>query len=201
MRNVEEVALYALLLREAALNHHTSIYSVCDDSDCEHHDCLSFASLLAVAHFTELDWELADLLCNRPDDVVGVAKILYGEHEQPLEAEALLHAHGPNGKKSYAQWAVPIRERWRQVRDSMRAYEQEGLTATTAQLNELVTDVFKEQRPLLTDEDLQILFEEDPRAYDHRERKQYQLELTRAVRHFNTPRGSDRPLSRRWSDD
>src|SRR5665213_3675291 len=114
MPGIEEVALYAVLLREATRNHHTSEQSLLDDFECCA-DEVCFATMLAHQHFTELDWQLVELLTDHPTEVIEAAHVLYAEHEQPLEAEALLHAVLPNGKKSAARWAAPFRERWSQV--------------------------------------------------------------------------------------
>ncbi len=127
MRKVEEVALYALLLREAACNHHTSEQSLLDDFECCR-DYVCFATMLAHEHFTELDWLMVDVLINYPQEVLELAHTLYGEQEQPLEAEALMHACGPNGKRCRSQWFDPFRARWDQVRAAMRGYEGEGIS-------------------------------------------------------------------------
>jgi hypothetical protein len=106
MRSAEEVALYAILLREAAANRHLSEEAIFDDMACDEDNHICFATYLALAHFSELDWQMVDVLCNYPQEVMEVAGKLY-EQEQMLEAEALLHAVLPNGKKSRAQWPNP----------------------------------------------------------------------------------------------
>jgi hypothetical protein len=142
VRNIEEVALYAVLLREAARNRHTSLDAICDDSACEQSDSLSFASLLAADHFTDLDWQLVGVLVDRPSDARELARVLYTEHEQTLEAEALLHAAN---KKSSAIWAAPIRERWPQVRDSIRAYDREQLATSFAEVAQIAQDTWRKE--------------------------------------------------------
>jgi hypothetical protein len=142
VHKVEEVALYAILLREAARNHHTSSQSLLDDFEsCRDQVC--FATMLAHQHFTDLDWQLVELLIDNPGEVFEAAHVLYGEWEQPLEAEALLHACGRNGKKSRAAWFAPFRERWDQIRASIRAYEREGVVLTLADLDAIAWDTFK----------------------------------------------------------
>ena len=142
MRSIEEVGLYAILLREAARNHHTSQQSLLDDFECCRDD-VCFATMLAHQHFTELDWQLVDLLINyQATEVLEAAHVLYGEHEQPLEAEALLHAFGPNGKKSRAAWFDLFRDRWVYVRASMCAYESEGVVLTLLDLDAIAKDTF-----------------------------------------------------------
>jgi hypothetical protein len=141
VHSTEEVALYAVLLREAARNHHTSAQALLDDFEsCRDQVC--FATMLAHQHFTELDWQLVELLIDHPGEVFEAAHVLYGEHEQPLEAEALLHACGPNGKKSRGVWFEPFRERWDRVRIGIRAYEGEGIVLTLLDLDAIAKDTF-----------------------------------------------------------
>jgi hypothetical protein len=159
MRNAEEVALYAILLREAARNHHTGAQSLLDDFECCR-DHVTFATMLAHEHFTELDWQMVELLIDHPTEVLEAAHVLYAEHEQPLEAEALLHAVGTRGKKSRAQWFDPFRERWGQVRASMHAYEREGVVLTLADLDAIAKDTFMANTkvPNVTDDEFFEVF-------------------------------------------
>jgi hypothetical protein len=167
MRSAEEVALYAILLREAAANRHLSAEAIFDDMACDEDAHICFATYLALAHFSELDWQLADVLCNHPREVIEVAWKLY-EQEQALEAEALLHAALPNGKRSSAKWAEPIRKRWTQVRASMRAYEREYIAKSMADVQQIARDTFKKNfKGAIADEDIETFFYDDdiPKTY------------------------------------
>jgi hypothetical protein len=169
MGNAEEVALYAILLREAAANRHLSEAAIFDDMACDEDAHICFATYLALAHFSELDWQMVDVLCNYPREIAEVAAKLY-EAEQILEAEALLHAALPNGKKSRAKWAEPLRERWTQVRDSMRAYEREYIAMSMADVQRIAVDTFKHSfKEAITDDDIfQFFFAAD----EHAERRE-----------------------------
>lgn len=170
MRSAEEVALYAILLREAARNRHIGPESLLDDFACNEEHHISFAAMLAHQHFTELDWELVQLLADHPREVPEIAGALY-EQEQMLEAEALCHARPPNGFKSGAKWAQPIRQRWAQIRASMRAYENESITVSLHTVHQVAKDAFMRARPQLTDDDYWTLFQQDPELplYDFQE--------------------------------
>lgn len=137
---VDEVALYAILLREAGANRHVSALSLLDDlSSCPGE--LSLAAFFAYDHFTELDWQVAKMLHDNPERVIEVARALC-DNDEPLLAEELLHAGGPYGKRSSAQWAAPFRERWRLVRKAIRAFESEGITAKFDDLNQLADNIY-----------------------------------------------------------
>lgn len=156
MHGAEQVALYAVMLREAVRNHHTSEQCLLDDfASCREE--VSLAAMLAHEHFTELDWHLVALLIDHPTEVLEVARLLYGEHEQTLEAEALLHAVEPHGKRTSAQWASPFRARWQQVRGSIRAFEREGVATRFGDLDQLVNDTFRAKTGA-TDEELFDVF-------------------------------------------
>jgi len=141
MRAVEEVALYAILLRETARNHHTGPNSLFDDLT-EVRGEVNFALMLAHTNFTELDWELSEVLELHPTRVREIARALHAEHEQPLEAEALLHACGPRGQRTNAKWAEPFRPRWREVRAAIRAFEQEGIAVRFGDLDDLADHIY-----------------------------------------------------------
>ena len=139
MEPVEGVALLAVLLREAGRNRHLSEENLLDDL-AEQSREVSMATLLTNQHFTSLEYRLARLLYEAPEEAVEVARQLYVEHEDGLTAEALLHA---NGKRTRAHWAEPFRERWAQVRASMAAFEREGIATGFGELDQIANDAFR----------------------------------------------------------
>lgn len=134
MEPLETVALYAILLREAARNHHTSAEAHLDDIVCCPDD-LSLATLAAGHQFGPLEWELAALLYDAPGKAITATARLLHEEEEPRLAEALLHAYGPRGKRTHAEWAEPYRQRWHEVRASIRAFEAEGIADSFGELS------------------------------------------------------------------
>lgn len=158
MRNVEEVALYAVLLKEAARNHHTSAQSLLDDFACDEEHHITFAAMLAHEQFTDLDWEFVILITDHPTEVKEIARIVYCEQELVVEAEALLHAAGV---RTRALWASEINERWRQVEDAMGAWERENLTTSVSDVHQIAKNVFMAARPRCTEEDFCVLFERE----------------------------------------
>jgi hypothetical protein len=140
MHGVEEVALFAIMLREAARNRHTSPESVGDDMETCRGE-ISLATLSASENFTSLDWHLAEMLYDNDERAVEVAALLY-ELEDSVAAEALLHAAGPNGKRTRAHWADEINARWRQVRESIAAFEHEGVATTFGDLDNLADHAY-----------------------------------------------------------
>jgi hypothetical protein len=165
--HIEEVALYTILLREAALNRHTSQLAATEDIAYDETEFRSFATLLAHANFTELDWELAYLLCEHKEKVRETAHMLYAELEQPLEAEALVHACGPNGNKQAVRsvWARPIRERWEQVRDSIPVWESEWVARSYDEIEKIAKAAFKLESGW-SDEKIELIFPEPHRWID-----------------------------------
>jgi hypothetical protein len=141
MHGVEEVAVYAIMLREAGRNHHTGPDSLLDDVDSCRGE-LSLATLMASDKFTELDWSIAEMLYHRPEQALDIAQRLY-ESDDPLAAEALLHAVPPNGKRTRACWDESFRERWAQVRASMAAFEREGLAIKFDDVDAIVDDAYR----------------------------------------------------------
>lgn len=123
------VALLALLLREAAKNHHTNEQGHLDDLVCYPGE-LSLATLAAGSLFGPGEWEAVHLLSWDPPGwtVVQTAGDLC-EEGATLLAEALLHAHGPKGKRTRASWAEPYMDRWWRVRAAIRGYEAQGIAA------------------------------------------------------------------------
>jgi hypothetical protein len=120
---VQVIALYAILLREAARNHHTGAEAHLDDAECCR-DELSLATLAAGARFSARDWELAELLYDGADAAVfQEARDLLAEDEAS-HAETLLHAHG---KRPRAEWGRKIAERWDDVRAAIAMYEADGI--------------------------------------------------------------------------
>jgi hypothetical protein len=135
MRSPRDVALLALLFREAHRNRWESIDSIAADQDVCPGE-LSWFSMLAAHQFTAWDWSIIRRL-SEPADFVRIAK----QSTDPLRAEALLHAAGPNGRRSRREWAAEYVEeqRWNRVRVFMSAFEQEGITATRDDLDALAS--------------------------------------------------------------
>jgi hypothetical protein len=120
---VGPVALYAILLREAGNEHHLNREAHLDDIECCRSE-LSMATLAAGAQFTELDWELAALLYEGEKARIFETARLLIANDEPVTAEALLHAHD---KRPRAQWAQDIARRWDRVRSAIAPFEDEGL--------------------------------------------------------------------------
>ena len=130
---VEEVALFAILLREAARHRHLDRDAHLDDIICGP-DSLSMATLAAGGYFGEKEWRLAELLYYAAGwQVVYAAEELQANADY-LRAEAVLHAYGDRGKRTRATWAQPYIERWSKVRASISALETEGLSETFGDL-------------------------------------------------------------------
>ena len=137
--SANEIALYAIMLREAGKHRHTGPESVFDEFT-EAPGCLSFASLLALRNFTGLDWEIAEMLHDHPNRSLTIAKNLLEYDEKPT-AEALLHAriryHGSEPKPA---WTEPFRgRRWQDVREAIVTFEGEGIAVSFDDVN-LIAD-------------------------------------------------------------
>lgn len=137
MARVEEVALYAVLLRSCARNKHLGPDSLFEDIECGHDGGLSFAQMVAHGRFTDLDWAMVRAL-DREANCQELARELYGA-EEVLGAEALLHAVGEKGKRCRSEWAAPFRERWQAVRKSMAVFEAE-IAMTHEQISDLADE-------------------------------------------------------------
>lgn len=133
MYRAENVALYAVLLREAARNRHTNAEAHLDDMECQPGE-LSMATLLASQQFTELDWYLAEKLYDADGPTVVRTAQSLREDGEPLLAEALLHAYGKNGRRARAAWAEPFRDRWDEVRAAIQKFEDERIAAPFGEL-------------------------------------------------------------------
>jgi hypothetical protein len=137
---VERIALYAVLLRDSARNRHVGKESLFEDLECEHSDQLTYAQMLAHGSFTDLDWDLVQMLCDgRP--IIGTAHKLYRE-QQVVRAEGLLHAVFPRGKRPRGQWAVFICARWREVRQAIATFEAIGITLTTDEMHDIAESAY-----------------------------------------------------------
>lgn len=130
MHQLRDVALLALLYREAYLNRWDSLDSIATDQDVCPGE-LSWLSILAADRLTGPDWAILATL-NEPGDFLRLARLL-----DPLRAEALMHAVPPNGRCSRKAWAEPYAARWGQVRARMRLLEGEGYTAKRDDLESL----------------------------------------------------------------
>ena len=151
-QGANEIALYAIMLREAGNHRHTGPESVFDEF-CEAPGALSFASLLALRSFTDLDWEIAEMLYDHPARSLTIAKNLF-EYEETLTAEALLHAriryHGAEPKP---EWTKPFRgHRWRDVREAILAFEGEGIAVSFDDINLIADNAYMEGTGATRDE-------------------------------------------------
>lgn len=143
MHPVQFIALYAILLREAGRNHHTDLEAHLEDAEAYRGE-LSMATLLAGWHFTDVEWKLAELLYDGDAArIIETASVLH-EHGEPVLAEGLLHAWGPNGARSRGRWASPYLSRWRQVRAAIRAFEAEGLAQSFGELERAAEHAYVE---------------------------------------------------------
>jgi len=142
LHEADEVALYAIMLREAARNRHTCPDSLLDDLSSSCPGEVSLATLLAHRSFTDLDWDLAEMLCDHPERTLKVAQNLF-EYEEPLVAEALLHARGPRCTQPSAQWAESFRGRWRNIRGAIGAFEREGIATKFEDADRMVDDIWR----------------------------------------------------------
>ena len=141
LQGANVVALYAILLREAGNNHHTGPDSVFDES-CSCPGEISFASLLALQSFTDLDWNITEMLADHPERSLRVAKNFY-EYEEPLVAEALLHARTRQGREPKAKWTEPFQgNRWREVRRAIHSFEREGIATNFDEINRVADDAY-----------------------------------------------------------
>lgn len=157
MHSVPRVALLALLLREAANNHHTAPESLTDDM-ASYPGFLSLATLAAGHALGETEYALAELLYNAPGwSVVKLAADLH-EADEPLHAEALLHAYDTKGKRTRAEWAEPYMNRWWRVRETIANYEAHGITTTLGDVEIDAHCAYKEAMSIDDDE----LYEQFP---------------------------------------
>ena len=132
---VRDVALLALIYREAYRNRWEDLDSIATDQDVCPGE-LSWLSMIAADRLTTSDWAIVRDL-DEPSDFLRLARIV-----DPLRAEALMHAVPPNGRCSRKRWAEPIRERWGRVRSRMRQFEQEGITTIRDDLDAVAADAW-----------------------------------------------------------
>jgi hypothetical protein len=138
MEPVRDVALLALLYREAYRNRWESIDSIATDQDVCPGE-LSWLSMLVAHTFTSHDWSVVRELNERADFVRRARQA------DPLRAEALLHAAPPDGHHCRKRWATAYAdsERWDRVRVFMGVFEREGLTATRDDLEALAAQTWQ----------------------------------------------------------
>lgn len=142
MVDTPKLALLAFLLREAAAAPFTDAQWHLEELVTDSPE-LNLAMLAAGSYFGEAEWALCKLLAQTPPGwvVVSTAGDLQAQRA-PVLAEALLHASGPNGKRTRAEWAQPYMERWWQVRSAINAYQAEGIADAFGTLAEEADEAY-----------------------------------------------------------
>lgn len=137
---VRAVALLALAYRDCVRAGYRNPDEVLDDfGTCSGE--LTLAVLHCTHNFTEADWQILDRLSHRNGDArepyLLVVRSLVAD--EPLRAEALLHARGhPSGRG----WARDIVRRWGPVQVAMDALAQEGMAVPFGELELIAGRVF-----------------------------------------------------------
>ena len=134
MEPLRNVALLALLYRQAYLNRWESIDSIATDQDVCPGE-LSWLSMLA-AKLPARDWQILATLAG-PTGFESTARRL-----DPLRAEALLHAAPPKGVYPTGRWGESYRARWGEVCSRMRLFEGQGYTATSDDLEAIAAQAW-----------------------------------------------------------
>lgn len=152
MISTGKVAMLALLLHEAARNRHLNAEAHLDDLVCVP-GCISLATLAAGTYFGEAEWVLSELLYEQPpgSTIVSLAADLY-EADEPLLAEAFLHAAGKHGQPTRAEWAQPYMQRWRRVRKTIAGYRGNGVAISMGDVTLDAHEAYKTQQGIDTDE-------------------------------------------------
>jgi hypothetical protein len=135
------VAALAVLYRACQLNHHRGPESVLEDlSSCSGE--VSLATLEASRAFKRVDWEIVAVL-DRPEHVLATARALL-QQDDPLRAEAMMHALPPHGRRSRKQWAASfVGRRWHKVERAMRELEAEGVAASRDDVESVAVNVYR----------------------------------------------------------
>lgn len=135
---VRDVALLALIYREAYRNRWEDLDSIATDQDVCPGE-LSWLSMIAADRLTEKDWQIIASLDEARDFTRQAQRV---RRSDMLRAEALLHAGPPSGWYPTGSWAEAIRARWGRVRSRMRQFEQEGITTIRDDLDAVAADAW-----------------------------------------------------------
>jgi hypothetical protein len=103
---------------------------------------VSFATLLTHQSFTDLDWDIVEMLIDHPNRALRVAQNLF-EYEEPLVAEALLHARTRRGTEPKPEWTEPFQGRCRrEIRRAIRVFECEGIATKFEDVERMADDAY-----------------------------------------------------------